>query len=108
MKGLETALIALFKALYTQLGAALLVTILSLSTLLYARKIGIKEVLRELWMTLKRDVRFRHQGILIFYLMMVCFRTLLCRELWINPLSDVIGVWGIYDHEGNLICRRNS
>lgn len=102
MKGLETALIALFKALYTQLGAALLVTILSLTTLLYARKIGIKEVLRELWMTLKQDARFRHQGILIFYLMMVCFRTLLCRELWINPISDVIGIWGFYDHEGNL------
>lgn len=102
MKGLEKALIALFKALYTQLGAALLVTILFLTTLLYARKIGIKALLCELWLTLKQDMLFRRQGFLVFYLMMVCFRTLLCRELWINPISDVIGVWGIYDREGKL------
>lgn len=29
---------------------------------------------------------------------MVLFKTLINRDMWMNPLSDVWGVWGIYTY----------
>ena len=31
-----------------------------------------------------------------FYISMVLFKTLINRDMWMNPLCDVWGVWGIY------------
>lgn len=33
---------------------------------------------------------------------MILFRTLLNRNIWEHPLSDVIGVWGLYNSDGEL------
>lgn len=44
----------------------------------------------------KTDKRFRRQFLLAFYTIMILFRTLLNRNMWANPLSNVWGVWGIY------------
>ena len=46
--------------------------------------------------------KFRRQFFFYFYFAMVLFRTFLCRTIWINPLSNVIGVWGIYKADGTL------
>ena len=39
---------------------------------------------------------------LIFYSVMILSRTVLYRDIWANPLSDVMGGWGLYDADGNL------
>ena len=44
----------------------------------------------------KKDREFRKKYILFFYITMVLFKTLINRNMWMNPLSDVWGVWGIY------------
>ena len=44
----------------------------------------------------KRDREFRKKYILFFYITMVLFKTLINRDMWMNPLCDVWGVWGIY------------
>lgn len=31
---------------------------------------------------------------------MILFRILLNRSIWANPLSNVIGIWGLYDKKG--------
>ena len=33
---------------------------------------------------------------------MILSRTVLYRSIWTNPLSDVMGGWGLYDADGNL------
>ena len=33
---------------------------------------------------------------------MILFRTLLNRNMWSNPVSNVIGVWGLYNAKGEL------
>ena len=40
---------------------------------------------------------FRKLFLLAFVTSMILFRTLLNRNLWLNPLSDVMGGWGIWE-----------
>ena len=45
----------------------------------------------------KESVFFRKLFLLFFVTSMILFRTLLNRNLWMNPLSIVIGGWGIWE-----------
>ena len=40
---------------------------------------------------------FRKLFFLAFVTSLILFRTLLNRNLWMNPLSDVMGGWGIWE-----------
>ena len=46
---------------------------------------------------LEQSVFFRKLFLLAFVTSMILFRTLLNRNLWLNPLSDVMGGWGIWE-----------
>ena len=50
----------------------------------------------------KSDPSFRRTFFLVFYTVMILFRTLLNRNMWANPVSDVIGTWGLYNAKGEL------
>ena len=50
----------------------------------------------------KTDSSFRRTFFLVFYTVMILFRTLLNRSMWANPVSNVIGVWGLYNAKGEL------
>ena len=45
----------------------------------------------------KKSVFFRKLFLLTYVTSFILFRTLLNRNLWINPLSDVMGGWGIWE-----------
>ena len=45
----------------------------------------------------KESVFFRKLFLLFFVTSMILFRTLLNRDLWMNPLSKVMGGWGIWE-----------
>ena len=45
----------------------------------------------------KESVFFRRLFFLAFVASLILFRTLLNRQLWMNPLSDVMGGWGIWE-----------
>ena len=45
----------------------------------------------------KEDVFFRKLFFLAFVTSLILFRTLLNRQLWMNPLYDVMGGWGIWE-----------
>ena len=45
----------------------------------------------------KYPLFFRKLFLLVFVTSMILFRTLLNRDLWMNPLSDVMGGWGIWE-----------
>ena len=74
---------------YQQFGAALLTAVLFMYVYMHVKKYGGKETVRA-WF------------LLAFYTMMILFKTLLCRSIWVNPLSDVLGTWGLYDSKGQL------
>lgn len=45
----------------------------------------------------KESVFFRKLFFMAFVTSLILFRTLLNRQLWMNPLSDVMGGWGIWE-----------
>lgn len=52
----------------------------------------------------KTDSEFRRCFFLIFYTVMILFRTLINRSFSMNPLSNVIGIWGLYaEKNGEMV-----
>ncbi len=37
-----------------------------------------------------------------FITTLILFKTLFSREMWLNPLTDVLGVWGLYKKNGQF------
>lgn len=62
----------------------------------------VKNAFRELKKKFLKSARFRRFFYFDFCVVMVFFKTLLLREMWINPLTNVIGVWGFYDKHGKF------
>ena len=89
-------------ALYQPFGFSLLLSFFILFFYLYAYQPsnagkGWKEATLTWFRTFKEDKFFRKLFLLVFVTSMILFRTLLNRNLWMNPLSDVMGGWGIWE-----------
>ena len=49
-----------------------------------------------------KSALFRSEFFLVFFVLLVLFKTLFLRSTWQNPLSDVFGGWGFFDSNGVL------
>lgn len=58
---------------------------------------GIKLALKGWLEEFKSSAFFRKLFVLFFFTVMILFRTLLNRNMWANPLSDVMGGWWIWE-----------
>lgn len=88
-------------AIYEPFGFALLLAFFVLFFYLYAyypvhAGKGWKTALRTWGTEFRTNCFFRKLFLLAFFSAMILFRTLLNRNLWMNPLSDVMGGWGIW------------
>ena len=88
-------------ALYETFGFSLLLSFLAMFFYLYAYESaaagnGWKSAIVTWYQKFKESVFFR-KFLLVFVTSMILFRTLLNRNLWLNPLSDVMGGWGIWE-----------
>ena len=63
---------------------------------------SIKQAAKDWISWFKSDPTFRRTFLLVFYTVRILFRTLLNRNMWANPVSDVIGTWGLYNAKGEL------
>lgn len=102
MKVVESIIYNTLAALYSQFGFSLTLAILFMFLYLYMKEIGIKNALKKWVSCFRSDKIFRKIFLLAFYVSMVIFYTLFNRELWMNPLSKIMGGWGFYDEEGKL------
>ena len=89
-------------ALYEPFGFSLLLSFLAMFFYLYAYEPeeagkGWKSAIVTWYQKFKGSVFFRKLFLLTFVTSMILFRTLLNRNLWLNPLSDVMGGWGIWE-----------
>ena len=57
---------------------------------------GWKSAIVTWYQQFTESVFFRKLFFLFFVTSLILFRTLLNRQLWMNPLSDVMGGWGIW------------
>ncbi|GAB5612402.1 hypothetical protein JCM37173_29300 [Allocoprococcus similis] len=102
IKVLAKILTNILTALYEPFGFSLLLSFLAMFFYLYAYEPqdagkGWKSAMVTWYQKFKEDVFFRKLFFLAFVTSMILFRTLLNRNLWLNPLSDVMGGWGIWE-----------
>lgn len=89
-------------ALYQPFGFSVLLSVLFMFLYLYAKEHGWKEAGKKWLEAVRTDAEFRRTLLLVFYTALILFRTLLNRNLWANPLSNVLGSWGLYNAKGEL------
>lgn len=94
-------------AVYQPFTYSLLLAILFMFFCLYVSEHGggvegLKAISLKWWTTFKSSSTFRRTFLLAFYTTMILFRTLLNRNLWLNPLSDVMGGWTLHNAKGEL------
>lgn len=88
-------------ALYQPFGFSLLLSFFAMFFYLYAYHPinagkGWKSAMA-IWIEeFKRSSKFRKLFVLAFVTSMILFRTLLNRNLWMNPLSNIMGGWSIW------------
>ena len=89
-------------ALYEPFGFSILLSFLAMFFYLYAYEPteagrGWKSAIVTWYQKFKESVFFRKMWLLAFVSSLILFRTLLNRNLWQNPLSNVMGGWGIWE-----------
>ena len=89
-------------ALYEPFGFSILFSFLAMFFYLYTYECqdagkGWKKAIVTWYKEFKKSVFFRKLFLLAFVTSMILFRTLLNRNLWMNPLSNVMGGWGIWE-----------
>lgn len=89
-------------ALYQPFGFSVIMSVLAMFFYMFVQEHGVKVVIQRWINEFKTSSRFRKVFILVFYIAMILFRTLLNRDMWRNPVSNVIGVWGLYNENGEL------
>ena len=102
IKILAKILTNILTALYEPFGFSILLSFLAMFFYLYAYEPihagkGWKSAIVTWYQKFKESVFFRKLFFLAFVTSMILFRTLLNRNLWMNPLSDVMGGWGIWE-----------
>lgn len=87
-------------ALYQSFWFAVILSVLFM--FVYKAYPSIKQAAKDWISWFKSDFTFRRTFFLVFYTVMILFRTLLNRSMWANPVSNVIGVWGLYNAKGEF------
>jgi len=64
---------------------------------------GYKQAAKYWIIYFKTSSTFRRTFLFVFYISMILFRTLLNRNMWMNPLSKVLGGWWIYEESNGEI-----
>lgn len=89
-------------ALYQPFWFSVILTILATFFLFYIQEHGWTQSWKFWWKKFRSEREFRKIILLIFYTTMILFRTLLNRNMWANPVSNVIGTWTLHNEKGEL------
>lgn len=89
-------------SLYQSFNFSVIMTVLIMFVYLFAREYGCKTLVKKWVQSFKEEEHFRRLFLFVFYTIMILFKTLLNRNMWANPVSNVIGIWGLYNNKGEL------
>ena len=89
-------------AVYQPFGFSIILAVLFMFFYLFVKEHGWKAAWRKWIDAFKSKSEFRRVFLLAFYTALILFRTLLNRNLWLNPLVNVMGGWSLYDANGQL------
>lgn len=96
----KTIITNVLTALYQPFWFAVLFSILFM--FVYKIYPDLKTAVKQWVVWFKEESPFRRLFFLVFYTVMILFRTLLNRNMWANPVSNVIGYFGLHKEDGTL------
>ena len=99
---IKTILYNVLSAFGQAFGYSLLLAVLFMFFYMQCNKDGLKSTLAKWVREFKEKKDFRKVFLLAFYAALVLFRTLFNRFAWTNPLQNVIGIFGLYNANGEL------
>lgn len=102
MELFRTILLDVVMSIYQITGISLVTAVLFMFLYLFARTSGWKKAVGQWVDEFKADRQFRCVFLFALITAMILCKTLFCRTIWEDTFRDVIGVWGIFDREGNL------
>lgn len=97
---MKSIIVNVLTAFYQPFWFAVILSILFM--FVYKTYPGIKAASGQWVKWFKTESAFRRIFLLVFYTAMILFRTLLNRNMWANPLSNVFGNWGIFTKDGTI------
>ena len=102
IKIINLILTNILTAIYQPFGFSILLSFFALFLYLYAyypseAGKGWKEAIKYWFITFRNSAFFRKLFLLLFIISLILFRTLLNRNLWMNPLSNVMGGWWFWE-----------
>ena len=95
-------IINVLSAIYEQAVFAFVMAVLFMFLYMFAKEQGWKRSVQRWLAQFKNSEDFRRTFILALYTIMILHKTLVNRSVWANPLENVIGVWGLYNVNGEL------
>jgi len=88
--------------LYQTFGFSLILAILFMFLYMYAKENNWKTLVKNWVENFKSNSKFRYVFFFALYTSMLLFKTLLNRTIWINPITNVFGIWGLYNEKGEF------
>lgn len=99
---IKTILYNVLSAFGQAFGFSILLAVLFMFFYMQCRQDGLKSTLKKWIKEFKERKDFQKVFLLAFYAALVLFRTLFNRFAWTNPLQNVIGIFGLYNSNGEL------
>jgi glycopeptide antibiotics resistance protein len=99
---IKTILYNVLSAFGQAFGFSILLAVLFMFFYMQCRQDGLKNTLKKWIKEFKERKDLQKVFLLAFYAALVLFRTLFNRFAWTNPLQNVIGIFGLYNANGEL------
>ena len=91
-----------FLAIYQYLGFGVVFGLLFMIALPSLEEKGPLNLLKNFFVKARHNKNVLSQFLFAVYLFMILSKTLICRDLWAVPWSNVIGEWWLYTKTGEL------
>lgn len=92
----------IISALYQYLFVSIVMAALFMLLYMEYKKIGLKAVFYNWINEFKKSKEYRRIYALAVYTCLILFRTIFCRQIWGNPIGDVLGNWSLHFSDGTL------
>lgn len=92
----------IISALYQYLFVSIVMAALFMLLYMECKKIGLKAVFYNWINEFKKSKEYRRIYALAVYTCLILFRTIFCRQIWGNPIGDVLGNWRLHFSDGTL------
>ena len=92
----------IISTLYQYLFVSIVMAALFMLLYMEYKKIGLKAVFYNWINEFKKSKEYRRIYALAVYTCLILFRTIFCRQIWGNPIGDVLGNWSLHFSDGTL------